>query len=344
MPVGMYQPELVLPTELQGGEKYAWKPFGPTPPKLPPIIVKNEHLFDGIYSVGCGYGGKQHVQISGFEEYQLSPCFSQLPKVQDGISVSPSSVEFPCGSQQTQTTVIVYYAGSKFTYHNPVTLSVDPTSLPAGMTASFSPNPTNTQSTLTLSINGVVPGSYQLIIQDDRGKTVILTVHVGSNLVVTIPDANLEAAVRQTLNLPAGTSICNTHMLLLTALTANNYNKRISNLEGLQYATNLTNLTVSWSSINDLTPLSNLTKLEVLFLYQNYLLSDISPLSGLTNLKSLNLFYTPITDIAALVNNPGLGSGDEIILGHNLLNLSGSPDPDLANIQTLQSRGVTVYY
>ncbi len=216
VPVGMYQPELVLPTKLQGGEKYAWKPFGPTPPKLPPIIVKNEHLFDGIYSVGCEYGGKQYIQISGFEEYQLSPCFSSPAEVQDSITVSPSTLEFPCGSQQLQTTVYVSYAPSKFKINNPVTLSVDPPSLPVGMTASFSPNLTSTQSTLTLSINGVVPGSYQLIIQDSRGKTAMLTVSVVGNFVVKIPDAALEAAVRKTLKLSASTILCDTHMLTLT--------------------------------------------------------------------------------------------------------------------------------
>jgi hypothetical protein len=412
VPVGMYQPELILPTELQGGEKYAWKPFGPTPPKLPPIIVKNEHLLDGIYSVGCEYGGRQYIQISGFNEYQLSPCYSRPPEVQDSITVSPSSVEFPCGSQQLQTTVNVYYAPSKFKINNSVTLSVDPTSLPAGMTVSFSPNPTSTQSTLTLSINGVVPGSHHLIIQDNRGKTAMLTVSVVGNVVVKIPDAVLEDAVRKTLKLSASTILCDTHMLTLTTLLASaGYNSSIYDLEGLQYATNLTwlnlqgneiwnltplstltnltwlglfgnrisdltvlstltNLTwldLGWNNISNLKPLSGLTKLEYLGLHRtwnitdltplsnlknlitlnlskSYLLSDITPLSNLTNLTSLMLWDTQISDITALVNNPGLGSGDEIHLQNTLLDLSGPPDPDLANIKTLRSRGVTVHY
>jgi internalin A len=472
VPVGIYQPELVLPTELQGGKDYAWKPFGPTPPKLPPIIVKNEHLFDGIYSVGCEYGGRQYIQISGFEEYQLSPCFSSPPKVEDSITVSPSNVEFPCNSQQTQTTINVYYSPSKLKINNPVTLSVDPNSLPAGMTASFSPNPTSTQSTLTISRNGVAAGSYQLIIQDSRGYTTTLTV----NVTTVTPDANLETAIKTTLNLPQNHEICKGDMLLLTELVV--FNSSIDNLEGLQYApnleylyfnsfgqtnlisdlrplsgltklnqiglddnhisdlrplsglTNLLALQLSGNSISDLHPLSGLTKLESLSFRANSIsdltplssltnlgglfldnnsISDLTPLSGLTNLTSLSLErnsisnltplsnltnltslllgrnsisdlsslssltnlttlaasynsisdLTPllslrlmylyfdnnlISDITALVTNPYLGSGGEINLKFNLLDLSGPPDPDLANIQTLQNRGVTVFY
>jgi hypothetical protein len=472
VPVGMYQPELVLPTELQGGEKYAWKPFAPTPPKLPPIIVKYKDLFDGIYSVGCEYGGRQFIQISGFEEYQLSPCFSSPPEVQDSITVSPSTLEFPCGSQQLQTTVNVYYAPSKLNIHSPVTLSVDPTSLPAGMTVSFSPNPTSTQSTLTLSRNGVAAGSYQIIIRDNRGYTTTLTV----NVTTVTPDANLETAIKTTLNLPQNHEICKGDMLLLTELVV--FNSDIDSLEGLQYATNLeyiylnsygqtnlisdlrplsgltklnqlalddnhisdlrplsglTNLLalqLSGNSISDLRPLSGLTKLESLsfrgnsisdlsplssltnlggLFLDNNLISDLTALSSLTNLTSLSLErnsisnltplsnltnltslllgrnsisdlsslssltnlttlaasynsisdLTPlsslslmylyfdnnlISDITALVTNQSLGSGGEINLKFNLLDLSGPPDPDLANIQTLQNRGVTVYY
>jgi Leucine-rich repeat (LRR) protein len=472
VPVGIYQPELVLPTELQGGKEYAWKPFGPPLPELPPIIVKYKDLFDGIYSVGCEYGGRQYIQISGFEEYQLSPCFSSPPEVQDSISVSDQSLEFPCNSLQIQTTVNVHYAPSKLNIHNPVTLSVDPNSLPAGMTVSFSPNPTSTQSTLTLTANGVAAGSYQIIIQDSRGYTTTLTVNVAT----VIPDANLETAIKTTLNIPQSHEICKGDMLLLTELVV--FNSSIDSLEGLQYATNLeylyfnsygqtnlisdlrplsgltklnqidlsynhisdlrplsglTNLLalhLSGNSISDLRPLSGLTKLQSLsfrensisdlsplssltnlggLFLDNNLISDLTPLSSLTNLTSLSLErnsisnltplsnltnltslllgrnsisdlaplssltnlttlaasynsisdLTPllslrlmylyfdnnlISDITALVNNQSLGSGGEINLKFNLLDLSGSPDPDLANIQMLQNRGVTVYY
>jgi hypothetical protein len=376
VPVGMYQPELVLPTELQGGKDYAWKPFGPPLPELPPIIVKNEHLFDGIYSVGCEYGGRQFIQINGFEEYQLSPCFSSPAEVQDSITVSPSSVEFPCNSQQLQTTVNVHHA--KGITYNPVTLSVDPTSLPAGMTVSFSTNPTSTQSTLTISRNGVAAGSYQIMIQDSRGLTTTLTVSVPS--IVFIPDSNLKSALRAALNIPQNHEICRENMLLLTRLDANS--KGISNLEGLQYATNLTvlklfgnsvsNLTplsglskltgleLSRNSISDISPLSGLTCLDWLFISRNSVgdlkplsslrqltmlalwnnvIIDISPLSGLTKLRIVALQNNSISNITPLVNNPGLGSGDEINLQNNPLNPS-SP----VNIQTLQSRGATVSY
>jgi hypothetical protein len=314
VPVGIYQPELVLPTDLLGGKEYTWKPFGPDP-KLPPIIVKYKDLFDGIYSIGCEFGGKQFIQINGFDEYPLSPCFSQTPEVQDGISVSPSSVEFPCNGQQIQTAVKVFSANGLLL--NPVALSVDPNSLPAGMTASFNPNSTTSQSTLTLPRNGVAPGSYQIIVRDSRGLGTTLTVTVPS--IVAIPDTNLKSALRTALSIPQSNEICKKEALLLTRLDANS--RGISNLEGLQYATNLTVLTLFGNSITDLTPLS-----------------------GLTNLRILALSFNHISDITALINNTGLGSGDEIDLRSNLLDLRGLPDLDSQNIATLRYRGVTVNY
>jgi hypothetical protein len=362
LPVGRYQPELILPTDLQGGEKYAWKPVGPNIPPLPPIAIEYKHRFDGIYSVACGFGGRMFVEINGFDEYPKSPCYSQIPEAQDSLSVSPDTVEFPCNSQQIQTMVKVYSA--KGIINNPVTLSVDPNSLPAGMTASFSPTSTTTQSTLTLVRNGVAPGSYQIIIRDSRGLTTRLTVRVPS--IIFIPDSNLKSSLRDELNFPQNFEICQGDLLSLTQFSARSRN--ISNLEGLQFATNLTvldlpfntisdlsplaglrsltRLVLSGNTISDLTPLSRLTNLTNLILAHNAI-SDLTPLSGLTNLTILYLGFNAISDLTPLVvnsNSSGLRSGDEVYLMGNLLDLSGPPDPDLANINILTNRGVAVYY
>jgi hypothetical protein len=168
---------------LQGGREYAWKPVGPLPIPLPPIFVDSKGMFDGIYSIACDLGGKMFVEVNGFDEYPLSPCYSFPSEAQDSLSVSPSVVSLDsCNQVEAQATVTVNYAT---VIPSPVTLSAS--NLPPGVTASFNPNPTSSQSTLTLWISGVVvdvtvPGifiqqqSYPVTIQDSRGKNTTLTV------------------------------------------------------------------------------------------------------------------------------------------------------------------------
>jgi len=50
-----------------------------------------------------------------------------------------------------------------------------------------------------------------------------------------------------------------------------------------------------------------------------------------------------ISDITPLVENSGLGTGDEVYLETNNLDLTEGSD-DMQNIKTLQDRGVEVTY
>jgi hypothetical protein len=361
VPEGWYQPELVLPTELQGGKAYTWKLFEPPLPELPPIFVKNRDLFNGFYNVGCEFAGsigRQWIEISGLDEYEKSPCYTMPPKMEDGISVE---LVQGSGCGPIQAIVTVHYAKPG---RIPVILSAS--GHHAAMMPKFSPNPTSGKSTLTLTTRGVPPGTYQITVKDTtRGYSVPLTVTVNSsNFTVTIPDPNLEAAIRATLNIPAPTSITRSDMLLLTDLLADY--RGIVNLEGLQCAENLSYLDINRNLISDLRPLSSLTSLEVLALQVNRI-SDLKPLSGLTNLyhldlgvnqisnlspltslsnlQNLLLQQNAITDISALVNNSGLGSADIIDLQFNALDLTNPNDPDLSNIYILETlRGVIMAY
>lgn len=74
----------------------------------------------------------------------------------------------------------------------------------------------------------------------------------------------------------------------------------ISDLTGLEYAVNLTNLTLQSSSgITDLTPLTGLKKLSNLNLAGCGAV-DLTPLAGLTNISYLNLSGTPATALSPL--------------------------------------------
>ena len=126
---------------------------------------------------------------------------------------------------------------------------------------------------------------------------------------VDIPDPNLRAAVETALGEAAGDPINPSAMARLTYLEARNAN--ISDLTGLEGATNLKELELgredvgdgSWqnsNSVSDLSPLAGLTQLEGLNLRQNAV-KDISALAGLTHLTHLSVEENRVSDVSALI-------------------------------------------
>ena len=114
---------------------------------------------------------------------------------------------------------------------------------------------------------------------------------------VAIPDANLRAAVETALGKAPGDPITQDEMATLTKL--NGFRANISDLSGLEGATNLLSLYLPYNSISDISALSDLTNLTYLRISANSV-SDISVLSALTDLTSLNLSSNSISDISAL--------------------------------------------
>ena len=102
---------------------------------------------------------------------------------------------------------------------------------------------------------------------------------------VHIPDSNLRAAVRDTLNLPDDTPVTRDAMLQLTELGVTDHG--IANLAGLEFATNLTRLRIGQNPITDLSPIAGLTKLETLYMWATPV-SDITPVANLTNLNNFS--------------------------------------------------------
>ena len=138
--------------------------------------------------------------------------------------------------------------------------------------------------------------------------------------VVEIPDPNLRTAIREALQLPDGQPITQQRMLEITTLKASG--KGITNLTGLDNATNLKHLylagrrgvsdisalanlikletlNLSGQAVSDITPLSNLVNLVYLSIEKNYV-SDITVLSNLVNLKELWININPISDFTAI--------------------------------------------
>ena len=136
---------------------------------------------------------------------------------------------------------------------------------------------------------------------------------------IAIIDTNLSTAIRSTLSLAEDATLTSTNMLNLRSLQATK--AEISDLRGLEHATNLTTLNLYGNQLTDLSPLSGLeslisldlgkntitdiealkelTALTTLYLDRN-LITDFGPLSSLTALSILHLSRTGISDLSAL--------------------------------------------
>jgi hypothetical protein len=99
----------------------------------------------------------------------------------------------------------------------------------------------------------------------------------------------------------------------------------------------LTQLFLAHNSVSDLGPLSGLTALVNLDVSTNAV-SDLGPLSGLAELTLLGLISNNVSDLTPLVDNPGLATGDSVLLWTNPLDCTAQA----GNILTLQQRGVDV--
>ena len=118
---------------------------------------------------------------------------------------------------------------------------------------------------------------------------------------VRMPDANLAAAVRNALDLGPNARITKQAMQRLTDLRATD--SEISDLTGLEHATQLTELALYNNQIRNVSPLAKLTKLRELGLDGNQI-SNIRPLSGLTQLELLHIGGNEINNAGVRLLTP----------------------------------------
>ena len=186
---------------------------------------------------------------------------------------------------------------------------------------------------------------------------------------VTISDANLRAVIEDSLKKESGAMITAADMVMLQRLEAPN--AEISDLSGLEHATNLMvlnlgekrvdnkvvnsntisdlaplsgltklrNLRLARNAISDISPLSGLTGLRTLNLNANRQISDISHLSGLTKLKNLNLTRNKISDVSSL---SGLTELRILALGFNKAISDVSPLSGLTELRVLNLRNCSI--
>ena len=128
---------------------------------------------------------------------------------------------------------------------------------------------------------------------------------------VTFPDPNLEAAIREAIGKPDG-KICPLELESLTKLEIESY-QGVNDLTGLEYCINLESLYLAFQNVRDISLLANLTELKTLDLNWN-VVTDLSPLSNLLNLEKLVLRGNQIRDLTPL---SGLNKLQELEVGYN---------------------------
>ena len=142
---------------------------------------------------------------------------------------------------------------------------------------------------------------------DDTVTPVDPEINLRPGDLVTIPDPNLRAAIEEALGKVPRALITAADMARLTRIVADEAG--ISDLTGLEAATQLERIEFRHNAISDLSPLRGLTRLNNIKLRGNKI-TDVSPLAGLINVGWLGLEENEITDLsplAGLVKLNGIG-------------------------------------
>ena len=119
---------------------------------------------------------------------------------------------------------------------------------------------------------------------------------------------------------------------------------RINYINDISPLTELTYLNVLYlraNDISDISPLSGLTNLIQLGLEHNSI-DDITALSGLVNLVELDLSWNDIRDISPLVDNRGIGNSTHVDITENPLDCDDPITRD--SISVLEERGVRLVH
>ena len=166
----------------------------------------------------------------------------------------------------------------------------------AASITSWSANGDNTiyTATITPTASGTVTASVAADVATDaagNNNTVATSQTVTVNIPDSIPDpatwmpdANLRTAVRKALKLASDAVFTQDEMRALTNLSA--YSSKISDITGLEHATQFTTLNIGANNISDISALAGLTALTSLDLRNNSI-SNVTPLEKLVSLEKL---------------------------------------------------------
>ena len=155
---------------------------------------------------------------------------------------------------------------------------------------------------------------------------------------VYIPDPNLRAAIAEALGKTPNDPITTEDMATLDWLLPED--KGISDLTGLEFATNLERLEIQGNQISDITPLKGLTKLDHLDISANEII-DLSPLAELKNLRHVKVSHNNISDLSPMAGLSNLRRFDSwgnplsdlsSLVGLEVIDICGG-EPDISTLE-----------
>ena len=202
--------------------------------------------------------------------------------------------------------------------------------------ASFDIVSTTGQLQTKTALNSETKDEYVVMVSVSDGTdtdTIDVTIHVIPEPSTWMPDANLRTAVRKSLKLSNDDILTQAKMADLSELKA--AGRGISDITGVEHATNITIARFAGNQISNISALSELTSLTILRLQGNQI-TDITALSELTNLTELFLNGNQITDITPLA---GLSNLDNLTLSGNPFSNTGA---NAQTLTTLDTAGVTL--
>ena len=182
------------------------------------------------------------------------------------------------------------------------------------------------------------PERVMLQFMDDLGNITWATflVDIASLLpppeIVSIPDPNLKQAIRSQLGLASGDTLTDRAMKKLGSLNVDD--RKIANIAGLEYATQLRELFMGRNQIKNYDRLAELPNLTTLYLWANNI-SDLSVLPLLPKLELLDLNWNHIRDVSRLARFTNLTT--LMLKGNKIIDVS--PLTELVNLEVLHLKG-----
>lgn len=183
------------------------------------------------------------------------------------------------GTKGTQKVVLQIDNPTAYINDSPVTLSV----------------PGTLVNEKTMVPTRFIAESMNCVVSWDEGTRTVIIV---PNKTIVFGDKNIESAVKAALKTDKD-KLEVADVASLQTLTVSD--KKVSNLDGLQYLVNLENLDLKNNDINDIKPIASLIKLRNVNLSNNKI-SNINPLERLKNIITLYLDDNDIEDISSIAN------------------------------------------
>lgn len=187
------------------------------------------------------------------------------------------------------------------------------------------PSPQNSKSMQKTGLKENTAYKWKVEVQQTDGKSVVSEEwkFTTKDLVLQIPDSNLEQAIRAANGYTGQLTgaIYQRYVSGITTLSA--YGRSITNIEGIQSLVNLKWLDLGWNAITNISALQTLTNLEWLDFSRNQvanilsvqnlvkltglrftdnLVTDLTPLQNLIILTELDFGWNQVTEITSLQN------------------------------------------